>query len=212
MSDEVEWIRSGKAQALLRSVGKGEFHLRQALRIGKVHARAANAEISKRGRYGGRDEFDDWDVPAEVWKGSMENSAFSLDGDYYSSGDYSISIGSVKLACLSFNKGEIVEHFEIEEAPAAPVAPVPEATEKGKGGRAPKAEEWNNLIAALVVYAQSGPFLLDDQPGAIYRKALDYAASLGMSGEAISLDRCREGILAAKTLIRKAEGEGTREA
>ncbi|MGN6689784.1 MAG: hypothetical protein ACTHJU_02445 [Sphingopyxis sp.] len=200
MSDEVEWIRSGKAQALLRSVGKGDFHLRQALRIGKVHARAAKAEVNKRGRYGGRDEFDDWDVPAEAWKGSMENSAFSLDGDYYSSGDYSISIGSVKLACLSFNKAEIVEHFEIEDTPLPA-----QATNKGKGGRGPKAEEWNNLIAALVVYAQSGPFMLDDQPGTTYRKALDYAASLGMGGEAISLDRCRDGILAAITLIRKAE-------
>jgi len=207
MSDEVEWIRSGKAQALLRSAGKGEFHLRQALRIGKVHARAVKAEIEHRGRHGGRTEYDDWDVPAEAWKGSAENSAFSLDGDYYSSGDYGIRLGSVKLACLSFNKGEIIKHFEIEEAAPEPAPTIGAASEKGKGGRPPKSDEWNNLIAALVVYAQSGPFDWQDEPGTIHRKALDYAATLGMGGEAISIDRCHKGILAAKRLIAKAEGK-----
>lgn len=207
MNERVEWIRSGKAQALLRAEGKGEFHLRQALRIGKVRARAAHAEVNKRGRHGGREEFDNWDVPAEAWKGTMENSVFSLDGDYYSSGDYSIAIGSVKLTCLSFNKAEMIEHFEIEEAAPEPPPAIGAAPGKGKSGRPPKAEEWNNLIAALVVYAQCGPFDWQDEPGTIYRKALDYAATLGMDGEAISIDRCQKGILAAKRLIAKAENK-----
>jgi hypothetical protein len=210
MGDEVEWIRARKAHILLIEAGlhPAEFHIRQALRLGKVKSRALHAEIQLRGRYGGKVEHEDWSVPQEVWKGSSDSSAFSLDGDYFSNGDYDLKLGRVKLTGLSFDKRELLDYFEIEPpTPAPTVAPEAASGDVGRGGRSPKVDEWNNLIAAVIVYAQSGEGIdLADQPGAIYRKALDFASALGMDGEAISIDRCSKGILTAKRLIAKAEG------
>lgn len=209
MSDDIEWIKGRKARSLLIQAGlhPAEIQLRQALRIGKVHGRALHAAIEGRGRHRGQKvEHADWDVPAEAWKGGPENSRFDLDLDVYSSGDYENKLGLVKLTGLSFVKSELIDYFEIEDAPVA-TTPTPDVMEKGKGGRAPKVDEWNNAIAALIVYAQSGKGIdLADQPGAIYKKALDYAATLGLEGEGISIDRCKQGILSAKKLIAKAEG------
>lgn len=207
MDNEVEWIKSGKANLLLIEAGKypAEFQLRQALLIGQVHARAIRAEISKRGRYGGKDTLDNWEVPEEVWKGSGENSRFDLDADTYSTGDYGVRVGAVKLWGMSFNKAEILAYFDIEEKSAAPSAPT-DTTETGKGGRRPDADKWNTTLSALIVYAQCVGIHRDDQPGTVLSKALDYAAGLGMSDDAISIDRCSKGILRGKGLIGKSEG------
>lgn len=172
--------------------------------MGKVRARAAMATITLRGRDRGKRKLTDWEVPPEVWQGRADNSRFDLKSDFYNTGDYSVRMGSVELRGMSFNMTDMLEWFRIE--PVTPAIIVPANGDKGKGGRPPKADEWNNLVAALVVCAQSGPFNWKDQPGEIYRKALDYAATLGMDGEAISIDRCQKGILLAKTLIQKAEG------
>lgn len=208
MSDEVEWLRSVKTWEFLHFCGVGspttEHHLRNALLMGKVRARAAMATISLRGRDGGKRKLTDWEVPPEVWQGKADNSHFDLNSDVYNTGDYSVRMGSVELRGMSFNKTDMSEWFGIE---LPVVTMLPANGDKGKGGRPPKADEWNNLIAALVVYAQSGPFNWEDQPGETYRKALDFAATLGMDGEAISIDRCQKGILLAKQLIAKAEGK-----
>ena len=210
MTDKIEWIKARKARLLLVQAGfhPAEFHVRQALRLGKVQSRALHAEIKPRGRHGGpTTEYQDWEVPQEVWKGSGDKSAFSLEGDYFSNGDYAVRLGAVKLAGLSFNRGQIIEYFEIEETlPPPPASAEPTAGEKNPGGRTPKSDEWNRTLAALIVYAQSGAGVTPGaQPGAIYTAALDYAASLGMEGDGISIDRCRAGIYQAQALISKAE-------
>lgn len=216
MTDEVEWIKARKAHHLLIQAGlhPAEFHIRQALRLGKVQSRALHAEIKPRGRHGSpTTEFEDWDVPQEVWKGSGDTSAFSLDGDFFSNGDYAVRLGSVKLTGLSFNKAEIVEYFDIEQGPSANAGQPAESVEgegggesRTSGGRATDSAKWNNALAALIVYAQSGGGVLPGaQPGAILKKALDYASSLGMDGSAISIDRCKAGIQQAQGLILKAE-------
>lgn len=217
MTDEVEWIKARKAHLLLIQAGlhPAEFHIRQALRLGKVQSRALHAEIKPRGRHGGpTTEFEDWDVPQEVWKGSVDTSAFSLDGDYFSNGDYAVRLGTVELTGLSFNKADIVEYFEIDEAPPA-ITTITEPLDDGKnrGGRAPKSDEWNRTLAALIVYAQSGAGVAPGaQPGEIYTAALDYASSLGMEGDGISIDRCKSGIYQAQALIKKVEDEAAAKA
>lgn len=205
MTSEAEWIKARKARQLLIAAGihHAEFQLRQALRIGQVHGRALHAEIKLRGRHGGKKEFRNWEVPDEVWKGGPDNSAFSLDGDFYSSGDYEIRIGAVKLTGLSFNKAELIDHFDIVE----PIAEAANMTEKSKGGRAPKSLEWNNALAAVIAYAQcKGGVEHDQQPGAFLNAALDFASELGLDGPTISIDRCSDGIRLAKRLVGRSEG------
>lgn len=214
MSDEVEWIRSTKTWALLHAAKVGhptvEHHLRTALLMGKVHARAGMATIKLRGRDGGQRKLTDWEVPSEVWQGEFENSRFDLNSDTYNTGDYGVSLGSVKLRGMTFNKAEMIEWFEIEDEPIPSLAP---NGDKGKGGRTPKSDEWNRTLAALIVYAQSGAGVTPGaQPGEVYTAALDYAASLGMEGDGISIDRCRPGIYQAQALIKKVEDEAAAKA
>lgn len=213
MSDDVEWMRSAKVLEVLAPLGKGEFHLRQACRIGKVRSRAAHARISRsRSSGGGEKEEFDWPVPADIWKGSAENSAFSLHDDYYSSGSCSGSIGTVQLAGLSFNKAEIVAWFEINEAPgtvviaAAPeAAPAPGETVANNGGRPVEKELWGNFMAALGAYAQSGEGIKPgERAGTLYRKVTEFGASLGLD-DYISLDTARSALNRAMELVQKAE-------
>ena len=161
MSEKEQWIRSAKAKSLLVEAGKhpAAFQLRQALLIGQVHGRAVRAEITKRRRYGGKDTFDNWDVPPEVWKGTAENSYLDLDTDTYSTGDFGVRIGSVKLWGMSFNKAELIDYFDIEESlptlasPAATI--VGDAAPEPRRGRGVDTEKWGTLIAAVVAFQHS---------------------------------------------------------
>lgn len=188
MTSEAEWIKARKARQLLIAAGihHAEFQLRQALRIGQVHGRALHAEIKLRGRHGGKKEFRNWEVPDEVWKGGPDNSAFSLDGDFYSSGDYEIRMGAVKLTGLSFNKAELIDHFDIVEPPAAldrPNSPVVfDETTKDKGGVALDSEKWANFAAIAVVLQHYGGHVHKGMKKApVYEKIADYASSLDLA-------------------------------
>lgn len=139
MSDEVQWIRSGRARSLLHSAGVNypDYDLQQALRIGKVPARAAQAVITE-WRKPSR-TFADYDVPARLW----------ADGDLSLEHDHYLKTGCA-LRGLSFDRAAMVAWFEIEDHPpaAAPVKELAGTTAKGKGGRKP-ARGWPVFAAAL---------------------------------------------------------------
>lgn len=197
MTNEIEWVRSGRARDMLFAAGMDypDFKLQQALLIGKVRSQAASAEITAWRKP--TKTFADYHVPPDAWKGGE----LSLEFDSY-----------LKSGCalrgLSFSKTDLIEWFELSEEPfkAVAIAAVgtPEVTTKA--GRPAKSDEWGNLLAAVVAYAQCKGIDLADQPGEVYTKALDYAATLGMAETAISIDRCRPAILLAKKLIAKGEG------
>jgi hypothetical protein len=187
MSDEIEWIKAPKAHALLIGAGvhPAEFKIRQALRLGKVKARAIEAVIERRtaGHWTPKEVKDDWIVPKEVWKGSGDDGAFDLNNDYFSNRSYETGYRSVRLTGLSFDKAEIIEYFDIEEAPVPRSPPVvfDDAT-KDKGGAALDSEKWANFAAiAVVLQHHAGLVHKGMKKAQVYSQIADYASSLDLA-------------------------------
>lgn len=191
-----EWITGREAADLLGNPARLEVLLRDCLTVGMVSARAKAATLTGHVRgndfAGARRIERDWTVPASVWQASPSESQFDMRlGKFRTNRTGIKGVAAAELIGLSFNKGELLDALELEEATANAVAKV-----KASNAGAPTDKvRWAAFAGALAAAVYDGAVRPSDTQQGIYDAVAGRMAEAG-DDNALGIDTVRPAITA----------------
>lgn len=193
--------------------------LRTNLAHGLIQARAKVAIVEvfrsfdqvRAGADPKKETFRDWEVPARVWVGSLENSHLALPGlDRFTSAAPGMGYDAIKLIGLSFRRSDVLDAFEIDPTvpPTRKKAPSGARVEPANGsgrGRGPSKADWSNFAAALAVVAARDEDDLAEagrSVASIYERIGEVLQDrLGAEAKYLSLDSVQDAIAMAQEWV-----------